>query len=90
MASPLNGLGTGPQIPLANTFQPGQNINDQRTRENTGGGDVVKLRGTKTASSQNSEAGNQSATRAPQRENVKPLPAENSNAKRGSIVDITI
>jgi hypothetical protein len=85
MAGPLNGLGTGAQIPLANTFQPGQK--DVRPEESRKQEDnTVKTRGSEASGSQNSETRNQDVVRARQAASNDDAQAQ----KRGSLVDITV
>ncbi len=93
MAGPLNGLGSGQQVPLSNTFQPGRNAdqvrpdNDNREKDDKN----VRSRGS-AAETQNAETGNQDAARnaAFSAEREKNDDEDNQKKKRGSLVDLTV
>ena len=93
MAGPLTGLGSGQQIPLANTFQPGQNVDQKRiddTRHQRK--DVTLPAGTSAANSQSVETRNAHIARARNAtaHQVNDNSKTDSNQRRGSTVDITV
>lgn len=86
MTGALNGLGSGQQTPLANTFQPGQNTirpDQSKTQQDN----VVKARSADAAGTQRIETGNQSPTRGLQSLSDSD---DSRSQRRGSLVDITV
>lgn len=85
MAGSVNGLGAQQQIPLANTFQPGQNDqvrgDENRSRKDSGVRTESSDTQVKTADSFKRDTVSTSSN-----ENE----AAESRQKRGSLVDITV
>ncbi len=86
MAGPVNGLGSQQQIPLANTFQPGQNDqvrgNEGRSREDSS----VRTDNGKDPHIKTADSFKRETVSAPSNENE----AGETRQKRGSLVDITV
>jgi len=96
MAGPLTGLGSGQQLPIANTFQPGQGV-DQKQIDDTRNQrkNITLPANTKTAQAEPTQARNVNATRAPQRNTSIRQVNDNQDQsagsnKRGSTIDITV
>lgn len=98
MAGPLGGIGvggTGQQIPLANTFQPGQSGGGIKSDDSTGrrtADNITQPRGQQAASSQKTESERQDTQRT-LNDNARTRGSDSgdsSRAPRGSLVDITI
>lgn len=84
----VNGLGAGQQVPLSNTFQPGEN--SARTQENRKPQEEERTQSTQRTSS--AEKSDSSSARSRQ---VFPSNSNNddfelADKKRGSVVDITV
>lgn len=94
MAGPLNGIG-GQQVPLATTFQPGQNSQQvrqqQQSERQNNTGDVQTRNSQSSASSQRSEtASNQNILRSLADKALSPDGNEKTEQRRGSTIDITV
>lgn len=92
MAGPLNGVGYGQQqVPLATTFQPGKN-NDQVRAQNDSAAqpkeNFVQPQGTPAAQGQRAEAPDHNLLRNSLKAELDP--SQQSDARRGSVVDITV
>lgn len=85
MSGSINGLGAQQQIPLANTFQPGQN--DQvKGDENRSSKDSGVRADSSDTQIKTADAFKRETVSAPSNENE----AGESRQKRGSLVDITV
>lgn len=83
MAGPLSGIGgQTQQIPLSNSFQPGQSNNTQVRPEEKKQAEtnIVQPRRSQPASSQSIETGNQDVLKT----------ASSGSSSRGSLIDITV
>jgi hypothetical protein len=84
MAGPLNGLGAGAQIPLSNTFQPGQKDirpeTDPKAQENT-----VKARAADAAGSHRTDT-----ARANVIFSASDSRDDDAPQRRGSLLDISV
>mgnify|MGYP000427484194 FL=1 len=89
MAGPLNGVGVQQQVPIANTYQPGQATNDVRQREDVEAREnTVQPQGTETAQAQNSETRDQDS--GIELRNRGEALAASGSQERGSVLDITV
>lgn len=95
MAGSLNGLGSGQQIPIANTFQPGQaatqqsRIDDPKRQQQN----VTQPRGAASAQTQTVETRTVNPTRGQRSGNIvraNTSAQDQSPARRGSLVDISV
>jgi len=87
MAGPLNGIGGG-QIPLATTFQPGQqNAQVRQQDDRTPKPDQVQAKGTQPAQSQQTETRNPKDLQNLLKDLISTTEGE---SRRGSVVDITV
>lgn len=86
MTGTLSGLGASQQIPLSNTFQPGQTSvrPEQRGEQDK----LAQARSTEPASVQKQDTGQNVPARATQ--SLSNDVTETKNARRGSVVDITV
>jgi len=91
MAGPLSGLGQ--QIPLANTFQPGNaNSNGQQVRptndQATPANNEIRAQGAPTNQAQ--EGSNRNASQRESFQLSENRPSSNDDQRRGSLVDIQV
>lgn len=94
MAGPINGIGGQQQVPLANSFKPGESGDNQQVRPNTDAPaqeNVVQAQNAQAAQVQNTETGNQNILQDQLAAALEPDSGEDlSSQPRGSLLDIKV